>query len=114
MQSTRRFNSGYESNDTSFSMDQVDMMPQEEEVEVEVISLQPIGPGLQTLEPDKPEGGRTTPAFPVQGTLILMKDKKEYYWESKERNFHLEIRTFDVGYSSFCVGYVQKLLNQSF
>lgn len=63
----RRFNSGHESIDTSFSLDQMDLNPPEEEIEVEVVSLHPIGPGLQTLEPEKPEGGRTTPAFPVQG-----------------------------------------------
>ena len=65
---TRRQNSGYESNDTSFSIDNM-IEPPEEEIEVEVISLQPIGPGLQTLEPDKIDG-RTTPAFPVQGMFM--------------------------------------------
>ena len=42
---------------------------EEEEIEEEVISLQPIGPGLQNLEPDDPGTLKRaiTPSFPVQG-----------------------------------------------
>ena len=42
--------------------------PPEEETEEEVITLQPIGPGMQNLEPDVSRDLRSpTPSFPVQG-----------------------------------------------
>ncbi len=48
------------------SIEEVDRSQPDEIVEEEVISLQPIGPGMQNLELDKPDG-RTTPGFPVAG-----------------------------------------------
>lgn len=46
---------------------------EEEEVEEEVISLQPIGPGLQSLEPNDPATLKRamTPSFPVQGNYSM-------------------------------------------
>ena len=51
-------------------------------VEEEVISLQPIGPGVQNLEPEgalhNTSGGTlrpTTPSFPVQGTSACVLER---------------------------------------
>ena len=52
------------------SVDEVDrsrLAPQVEEEEV--ILLEPIGPGVQNLEPDKLDG-RTTPSFPLCKYLL--------------------------------------------
>lgn len=51
-------------------------------VEEEVVTLQPIGPGLQNLEPEvdgvvTPGPRAPTPSFPVAGTCSLIKVIKE-------------------------------------